>query len=177
MGMELIHRDIVDIDLDTGTVFRSFANKMIVYADKEANLFGFRCLRNGTPVTLTGLTVVGYFIRADGGTIIINEGSANGDTAYVTIPETCYAYEGNFSLAIKLTDGGDFGGTMRIVDGTVVHKNSGVIIDPGTVVPDLEELLAIIGDAEAAADAIAEYSVVAELISGNNYRIKVSVPE
>lgn len=168
--MALYHEDIIDIELETGTVHRSFANRAIGQADIKANRYGIRLKRNGEPVSIGGATCIGFFIRnGNGDTVIINGGIFSGDEAYVTLPESCYVYDGNFTLVIKLV-GGDVTGTMRIVDGTVVDSMIGTPVDPGSAVPDLAELLAVIGRAEAAADVIAGISITTELISGENYR-------
>ena len=167
------HNDIVDIDLNSGTVYRSFQNKSIGENDAEANRYGFRCFRNGEPVSLAGATVIGHFVRPDGDTVVIDGGSASGDTAFVTLPQTCYAVEGHFSLAIKLSGGG-VTGTIRIVDGTVVNTTSNAIIDPGNLIPDLSEYLAVVDDAVEAAETIRSYSVTARLISGEDYEIIIT---
>lgn len=62
--------DIVDIELESGSVHRSFMNQVVGEGDANANRFGFRCLRKGKPVDLAGSTVIGHFIRADGNTVI-----------------------------------------------------------------------------------------------------------
>lgn len=168
------HEDIVDIDLGTGTVHRSFAQKILGEGDEKANRFGIRVWRNGEPVDIGGATCMGYFIRNNGTeTVIISGGLFNGQVAYIELPAACYAYEGTFTLVIKLVGDG-ITGTMRIVDGTVVDSMTGAPIDPGGVIPDLEELLAIINRAEDAADEIAGISIYASLISGDNYSIVVN---
>lgn len=170
--MAIYREDIIDIELESGTVARSFMNKSIGEGDADGNRFGFRCLRNGEPVSLAGSAVVGHFIRADGNTIQLN-GEVNGDTAFVSLPDTCYAVEGQFTLAIKLSGGG-VTGTIRMVDGTVVNTTNGAVIDPGGVIPDLADYLAAVEDAEEAAETVFGFSVTAELISGSDYRIVVT---
>ena len=170
--MAIYREDIVDIELESGTVHRSFMNKSIGEGDINANRFGFRCLRNGQPVSLTGSAVLGHFIQANGNTVQLN-GEVDGDTAYVTLPETCYAVEGQFTLAIKLSGGGVVG-TIRMVDGTVVNTTNGAVIDPGSVIPDLADYLAVVEDAEEAAETVFGISVTTELISGSDYRIIVT---
>ena len=172
MGIrDTVKEDIVDVSLDTGMIFRSFMNHTVGEADADSVRFGFRCLKGGEPVRLGG-TVIGYFIRADGTSVVINGGVVSGDTAYITLPAACFAVEGNFTLAIKLSGSGIVG-TMRIIDGTVVDTSVGQIVDPGSVIPDLADLLAVIEDAEAAAETISGFSVTAELISGDDYMIVV----
>lgn len=170
--MAIYREDIIDIELESGTVARSFMNKAIGEGDIKGNRFGFRCLRNGELVLLTGSSAIGHFIRADGNTIQLN-GTVNRDTAFVTLPAACYAVEGQFTLAIKLSGGG-VTGTIRMVDGTVVNTTNGAVIDPGSVIPDLTDYLAVVEDAEEAAEAVFGFSVTAELISGNDYRIVVT---
>lgn len=168
------HEDIVDIELNTGTVHRSFVQKILGEGDEKANRFGIRVWRNGEPVDIGGATCMGYFIRhGRKETIIISGGLFSGQVAYIELPAACYAYDGTFTLVIKLV-GEEITGTMRIVDGTVVDSMIGTPIDPGGVIPDLDELLAIIDRAEDAADEIAEISIYASQVAGDNYSIVVT---
>jgi hypothetical protein len=172
--MAIIHEDIVDVELNSGTVHRSFAQKTISEGDKNANRYGIRLWRNGEPENVGGSTCMGYFIRhANGDTVTINGGLFRGQEAYVDLPESCYVYDGGFTLVIKLVGGG-VTGTMRIVDGTVVDSMIGSPIDPGGVIPDLEDLLAVIEQAEDAAEVIAGISIYAQQVSGDNYAIIVN---
>lgn len=172
--MAIYHSDIVDIDLDSGTVHRSFAHRTLGEGDVNANRYGVRLWRSGQPVTAGGAQCMGYFIRhGRGDTVIISGGLFSGQEAYVELPDSCYAYDGAFSLVIKLIGGG-VTGTMRIVDGTVADSMIGSPVDPGGAIPDLDELLAVIGRAEAAANTIAGISIRAELVSGDNYRVIVN---
>ena len=155
--MALYHEDIIDIELNAGTLARSFLNRSIGSGDDLANRFGVRVFRDGVPVQLSG-TCTGYFIRSDGGTIVVQNGAISGNVAYVTLTDICYATEGNFSLAIKVTSGGETV-TMRIVDGTVSRTSTGAWVDPGTILPSIEDLLAAI---ESAVESIpSDYSEVA----------------
>ena len=172
--MAIYHSDIVDIDLDSGTVHRSFAHRTLGEGDVNANRYGVRLWRSGQSATAEGSQCMGYFIRhGRGDTVIISGGLFSGQEAFVTLPDSCYAYDGAFSLVIKLIGGG-VTGTMRIVDGTVVDSMIGSPVDPGGAIPDLDELLDVIGRAEAAANTIAGISIRAERVVADNYRIIVS---
>ena len=172
--MALYHADIADIDLDTGTVHRTFAQKTISEGDADANRYGIRLWRSGEPVTIDGGVCMGYFIRhGSGDTVTINGGEFSGQEAWVDLPQSCYAQDGGFSLVIKLVNS-TITGTMRIVDGTVVDSMIGAPIDPGSVVPDLSSLLTVIDRAEDAVEAIENFSVYAELVKDDNYRIVVN---
>lgn len=146
-GMAIYHEDIVNIDLENGTIHRSFMNHSIGYGDDDANRFGIRAFRNGVAEDLGG-TCAGYFIRADGATVAIGDGVVSGNVAYVTLPEACYAVEGNFTLTIKVSGGG-VTGTMRIVDGVVSRTSTSTAVDPGTIIPSVEALISAIDDAVA----------------------------
>ena len=173
--MAVYREDIADIELSTGRVHRTWMNHPLGEGDAEADVFGFRVFRNGEPVNITGQTCSGYFIRADGTTEVINGGAVSENKAMLTLPAACYAVQGNFTLAIQLTSSG-ITKTLRIVDGTIVDVIKGAINDPGGVVPDLdsEALEDLLDRVEAAATTIAEYTVVAELLSDDNHRITVT---
>lgn len=141
--------NIEDIELMSKGIVRSNAGILLGEADVSANRFGVRVFMNHVPVSLTGVSVIGYFVRADRKTVVINGGTVTGNEAYVTLPQACYAIEGRFTLCIKLSGGG-VTGTMRIIDGAVVDTSTGTTIDPGTVVPDLTDLLAEINRMEEA---------------------------
>lgn len=169
--MAIYKNDFVDIDLETGTVFRSFLNKTLGEGDAAGDRFGVRVLRNGAEVDLTGVSVVGYFIRANGSTETIT-GSRSGSRCWVELPQACYVYEGGFTLSIKLTIGGTTV-TARIVDGTVVDTVMGSLNDPGGVIPDLSDWTALVTRAEAAAAKIESFNITETLITGTRYRIGV----
>ena len=173
--MAIYHGDFADVELTTGTVFRTFMNHQIGEGDNSANRFGARVFRDGEPEDVSSCTVVGYFIRADGVTITIT-GVASGNTVYVTLPQNCYVVEGNFTLAIKVI-GGAVNSTVRIIDGTVVNTSSDSVVDPGGTVPDITALNAVIADAEAAAETIAGFSIYAELIEDDDYAIVIETAE
>lgn len=149
--MAIYREDIVNVELNSGSIFRSFLNHQIGEGDSGANRFGVRVFRGGEEVSVSGATCTGYFIRPEGDTVVIT-GTASGNTAYVDLPQACYTYEGQFSLAIKLA-GGDVTGTMRIVDGVVTNTTTDTLIDPGTVIPSIEDLIEAIETAVASIPA------------------------
>lgn len=151
--MAIYNEDIIDVELTGGNIARSFMKKTIGEGDALANRFGIRAYRNGVAENLGG-TCLGLFIRADGGTVPV-EGVVSGNEAYVELTQACYAVEGQFALAIKVTNG-NATGTLRIVDGIVDNTTTGSAVDPGTVIPSIETLIAEI---EAAVASIpADYS-------------------
>lgn len=184
--MAVHNHNIIDIDLGTGSVARSFMNRTLGEGDIEFNRFGVRCFRDGQKVSLAGCAVVGSFLRPDGTTVLIGEeyGEVGDNEAAIVLPGACYAYEGQFALTIQITTatGGkanpDHGvtGTVRIIDGTIVKTDKGTYVDPGNIIVNLADLDDVAAAAVAAATAIAGYNVTAVNVSGDNYQIEVNTP-
>ena len=170
--MSFLKANMVEVELGAGSISRSFVGCLLGEGDDSADKIGVRIMSDGEPVDMTGASCVGYFIRSDGVTLVINGGTENG-SAYVILPAAAYAKEGNFTLAIKVSGSG-FSDTLRIVDGTVVNTTSGAVSDPSAVIPSLEDLLAVISQAEEAAEEIGAYSIAATLITGTRYKITVT---
>ena len=171
--MAIFMEDILDIDLIGGGFHRSFMNHALGAGDTAGNVFGVRLLKNGEPTSMVGAACIGYFIRADGNTLVIN-GNVSDGKAYVTLPAAAYAIEGQFTLAIKVSGTG-FADTMRIVDGTIVPTTTSPIFDPSSDVPSLEDLMDVIERAENAADEIDKISISATQITGTRYKIAVTI--
>ena len=163
--MEITNSQMVPVDLRSGTIFRTYLCRSIGEGDDDSNVYGMECYRDGAKVSLAGYSVYGYFIRPDGKTVII-QGARTGNKAYVTLPKSCYAIEGKFTLAIKVVGGGVMA-CMRIVDGMVMNTTTDSVIDPGGTVPDIDALMAVIERAEAAAEDIDRFVVYTELNSGS----------
>lgn len=174
--MAVYKEDIVDIDLKTGTIFRSFTNKSIGEGDIKGDRFGVRVLRNGEEVDLTGVSVSGFFINANGETVEITGSTytfRTGSKCGVILPAGCYAVDGNFTLIIKLTVSG-VTTTARIVDGTVVNTVLDSILNPGSTIPSLADYETLVERAEAAASTIESFDISATIISGTRYRLSVT---
>jgi hypothetical protein len=169
--MAIYKEDIQIIDLETGTVSRTFLNKALGEGDSYGDRFGVFVQRGGQPVDLTGVSVSGFFIRANGTTEALT-GHRSGNKCWVDLPAACYAVEGNFTLGIKLTHSVTTV-TARIVDGTIVNTTLGSINDPGSIIPDITSFGTLVGQAEDAADTIESFDITETLISGTRYRLGV----
>lgn len=141
--MAFYKQDIVDINLNTGSIFRSFLAHSIGFKNDDADRFGIRCFRDGEPVDLTGASCQAVFINPLGTNIALTSyGTVSGNVAYVTLPQACYDYEGQFTLSIQLVGGG-VTGTMRIVDGMVVNTGASGTVAPTASVPTYQEVLSV----------------------------------
>lgn len=138
------------VELD-GDLVREHVGSLLATGDKLANRFGVEVYRDSVPVSIGSMALVGYFIRPEADTVVIN-GTTSGNTGYVELPQSCYTQEGAFTLALKLS-GGDVVQTVRVLDGRVILTQEGDLIDPGTTVPTLDDILGQIAACEAATEA------------------------
>lgn len=154
MASNIQKMDLVGIDLNQGTVYRSWHNHAIGMKDNKGDAFGILVYRDKEPVDLTGISVQGYYKNPQGTNIAITTGNTvEGNMAYVVLPQACYDYDGQFTLAIKLIGGG-ITGTMRIVDGMVNNTNVDGAVAPTGTVPTYQEVLSVF---EQMQDALEEY--------------------
>ena len=162
--------DLVNIDLNTGNIHRSFFSHAIGLKDNKGDAFGVRVFRDGEAVDLTDTSVQGVFMPPQGSPIAITSGnSVSGNEAYVVLPQACYDYEGQFTLAIKLVGGG-VTGTMRIVDGIVSNTHASGTVAPTSAVPTYQEVLATYDDM-VAATAAANGAIAATYSSSSTYKV------
>lgn len=125
---------------------------MLVMGDDKGDRFEVTVTSDGKPVSLSGASVTGYFLRsADGSTIPI-PGTASGSVASVVLPEACYTLPGRFALTVKVSLGGSRH-AVYVCEGSIFRSTTDSIIDPGHNIPDLEELLAMLDQMEQATDA------------------------
>ena len=168
--MAFYKQDIVDINLNTGNIHRSFLNHAIGYKNDDADRFGIRTFRDGVPQDLTGASCQAVFMAPNGSKIALTSyGTVSGNVAYVTLPPACYDYEGQFCLSIQLVGGG-VTGTMRIVDGMVVNTGASGTVAPTSSVPTYQEIIAQY-DAMVAATAAANGAIAATYSGSATYKI------
>lgn len=150
-------------DLRAG-IFQTRMPMLFATGDQGAHEIRVTVTEDGQPASLTGRTVSGYFIRADRSTVLLS-GSAEGNTARVTLSLSCYVQPGGFSLFIKTGVAGETAAVFWGV-GTVVRSTTGTIVDPSETIPSLEELLAMIGAMETATTAAQSATSAANTAAG-----------
>lgn len=136
----ILHSDLqklVQVEQLTGNLFS---------ADNGGNKITVEILDGGAPATLSG-GVTGYIIRADGATVVVN-GTLSGNKVSIVLPESAYTVVGQVSIVIKNSTT-----TVGACTAYVYRTTTDVIVDPGSVVPDISELLAKIADCDAATAA------------------------
>lgn len=122
----------------------------IFSADAMGNRINVRILEDGQPATVSG-TVTGYIIRGDGATVVIT-GTLTNNVATITLTASAYVIVGPISICVRLTSG-DVKTIVGACTGYVYQTTTDTIVDPGHVIPSLDELLAKIAACEAATTA------------------------
>ena len=145
-------------------IFQTRMPMLFATGDQGAHEIRVTVTEDGQPASLTGRTVSGYFIRADRSTVLLS-GSAEGNTARVTLSQSCYVQPGGFSLFIKIGVAGETAAVFWGV-GTVVRSTTDTIVDPSETIPSLEELLAMIGAMETATTAAQSATSAANTAAG-----------
>ena len=114
--------------------------------DNQGNVIGVEVYDNGEPVTLTG-DIIGYVIRADGTTVYI-EGeidSVKTNRATITLPAVAYAIIGGVTIVIRCING-DQKTVIGACRSHVTRSRTDEIVDPGEIIPGIEDLPVIITD-------------------------------
>ena len=121
--------------------------------DNAGNLIGVILKRGGEDYSGGG-TVSANVIRADGVTVAVS-GALYGNVATVVLPQSCYVVPGPISIVVKITASGAIT-TICAVVANVYQSSTDTVVDPGTIIPSIETLIAEI---EAAVASIpADYS-------------------
>lgn len=134
-------------------------------ADNAGNLVGVEVYDNGQAATLTG-TVMGYVIRADGATLAVT-GTLSGNKASIVLPASAYVVVGPLDIVIKIAITNTSTTTVGACRVYVQRSTTDTIVDPGHIIPSLEELLAQIAAMEAGTAAANAAAAAATTAAGN----------
>ena len=139
--------------------------------DAQGNKLGVVVTNGGQAATLTG-NIMGYIIRADDNTVTVS-GEKDGNRAWIILPSVAYAIEGEINVVIRLVNGNDK--TVLCAVRTTVHRTStDSYVDPGHIIPSLEELLEKIDEMEAGTAAANAAARKLENLSATATRVSAS---
>lgn len=132
--------------------------------DDKGALVGVRLFDNGVAYSGGG-TVTGAVKRSDSGLVALT-GAISGNAASVVIPAAALAYPGPIGVHIILNQGGSVTTVLKAVYS--VDDNNGVPVDPGTIIPSINDLITAIDTAVASipsdySDLLAEVEELQEL--------------
>ena len=135
----------MDVHITEGLVFS---------ADNDSNVVSVEIYNGGEAATLTGSVVV-YVIRADGNTVVFG-GTLSGNTASAVLPQSCFVIPGPIAVMLQIVSG-DVRTTVLKAVFTAVASSTGAIIDPGHVIPDISDIIAMLDQMEAATEAACQF--------------------
>lgn len=113
--------------------------------DDNGAVVGVYLYENGAPYSAGG-TVTGAVKRSDGGLVALT-GTLSGNAASVVIPAAALACPGPIGVHIILTQGGSTTTVLKTIYS--VDDNNGVAVDPGTIIPSINDLITAINTAVA----------------------------
>lgn len=136
------------VDISQGTLITTLGlqntNDQLIQGQSYANVLNVSVKNNGVPVELSG-ECMGYFVRQQDGSTVTVAGTISGNVASVDFPSFVYAYTGRLTITLNV------GGTDLVQIATTVRLGSTfVIVDPGNVLPNLDEIQQIMLDVESA---------------------------
>lgn len=127
----------------------------LAYDNALAHAMRVTVVNEDGPESLSGISVVASFMKADGNTVTPINGTVGGDNlnvAEVILPASCYVTPGRFKLTMNLVKNGA-ARTVLWVEGHVEKNIGGTIIDPGT---EVDNIPTVIAEARQAAEDAAE---------------------
>lgn len=134
--------------------------------DNQGNLIGVNVFDGDEPATLSG-SVSASVIRSDGSTVAVT-GVLSGNSCYIILPAAAYAIPGIISIVIKLTGGGSTT-TICAVVANVYQSATDATVDPGTIIPSIETLIAEIQ--QAVATIPSEYAELSNGLTDNGFAV------
>ena len=142
-----------EIDLQRGAQApQVWPNALMLCGDNNAHTWRVTVMDGGEAAQVTG-SVTGYFVRPDGNTVAV-QGSMTGNVASVVLAQACYAQEGDVKAVMRLSSGTDAKVTLAALILPVRNVLTDSIIDPGEVIPSLDDLLAQIASMEQLEDEV-----------------------
>jgi len=128
-----------------------YVNGNVFSQDNMGNRIGVKLYKDGVAHGSEG-TISASVIRADGATLAVT-GSSSGNTAWVDLPQAAYAVPGLLTIVIKSTTVSSAVTTICAALATVYRSSTDSIVDPGTVIPSISDLIAQIQAAIASIPA------------------------
>ena len=119
--------------------------------DAAANTINIEVTDGGAPAEIGG-TVSANVIRPDGGTVAVTGGTIDGNIVSITLPAACYALVGMITIVVKLTDESTVT-TLAAAVAYVYQSSTDTVVDPGTVVSSIQDLIDAIDTAVASIPA------------------------
>lgn len=116
---------------------------LFAQGDKLAHTLRIQVKADGQAVALAGWAVTANMIRQDQTTVTIT-GKVVGNAAEVTLEAACYGQSGGFTLSVALSKDEQLI-TIFCGRGDVTRTRTDSLVDPGRVIPSIDEIIAQYG--------------------------------
>lgn len=113
---------------------------LMIPGDGDAHVWEIAINERGQPANLDGYSVSALFVREDKNSIYIT-GNSSGNIASVTLTQQCYAIAGQLRGIMRISKNGNVLSACETFF-SVREPVPNQYIDPGEIIPSLEELLA-----------------------------------
>lgn len=125
-----------------------YADELMVPGDNSAHQWLVEVFEHGSPYDLSGCNCTASFIRDDGNTVFVT-GTVSENVASVILPSACYAIQGPVRGILRISKNSQVASACETY--FVVREGiTGSVVDPGEVIPNLDDLLAQIEAMETA---------------------------
>lgn len=139
------------VELNKG-IRKTFFEIIFATGSDKAHRIDVPLLRNGKPVSLSGVQVDGFFTSYAGDKTVHCVGTVSGNTVSVTLDKSCYTQTGPFAFVIQATLGG-VTNTVFWGESSIFSSAADTVIDGDYIIYDLAELLKRIDAIKAATEA------------------------
>ena len=136
------------VDISKGTLYTTLGlqntHDQLIQGQSYANVLNVSVYDGAEPVALSG-GCMGCFVRQQDGSTVTVAGTISGNVASVEFPSFVYAYTGRLTITLNV------GGTSLVQIATTVRLGATmVVVDPGNVLPNIDEIQQIMLDVENA---------------------------
>lgn len=140
------------VDISKGTLITMLGlcntKDQLVQGQSYAHQINVTVENNGEPVQLTGACTANFVRQSDGSTVTV-AGSVLGNVATVPFPSFVYAMVGALDITVFIG-----GAAILQIQTTVRLSGTMVIVDPGNILPNVEEIQQIMLNVEEALDQL-----------------------
>lgn len=136
------------VDISKGTLYTTLGlqntHDQLIQGQSYANVLNVSVYDGAEPIALSG-ACIGYFVRQQDSSTVTVAGAISGNVASVEFPSFVYDYTGLLTITLNV------GGTSLVQIATTVRLGATmVVVDPGNVLPNLDEIQQIMLDVENA---------------------------
>lgn len=142
------------LDTDTGRALTIDLGAVLFEGDTDPLKLGVRLVSGGTPTPVEG-SAEARCITADGRTLSPLSSGEDGNEAWCIVPQDALSAPGKIEVFLRIGDEDTTAVTLYAY-GTVKRTDTGEIVNPGTPIPNVEELTTAAASANAAAQAAQE---------------------